>query len=146
MNTLRPLFPCYWCQWAISLTLALTTRAKTNVSLGFPAQVPACGGEFIILDFANPFQPTVFEAVVLYGFWERFGSQGERPCWVWDGFSGLVGWPLSAGLNISVVGAAKKLFSLLLKIYLTIPTFYLLLPKMWKTLELTYYMWASFPF
>lgn len=33
-------------------------------------------------------------------FWERFGSQIERSCWVWDVFSGLVGWPLPASLNI----------------------------------------------
>ena len=36
-----------------ALTLALTAYAKTNVSLGLHAQVPACGPEFIILDSEN---------------------------------------------------------------------------------------------
>lgn len=39
-----------------ALTLALTAHAKTNVSLGLPAQVPACGREFIIPDFESPLQ------------------------------------------------------------------------------------------
>lgn len=61
-------------------TLALAAHAKTNVSAGLPAQVPACGHEFIIPDFESPLQVALCVAALL-GLWERFGSQTDEPEW-----------------------------------------------------------------
>ncbi len=114
-----------------ALTLALTAHAKTNVNPSLPAQVPACGREFIIPDSESQMQ-VAFCAAVRKGSGKCLVPRQKSQCWVWDRVSRFVGGFFPGDLDNCLVGAVKKVFSLLPTIYSVFPIFQFLLQNLWK--------------
>ena len=121
MDALRPLFPCYWCQWAICTNVGTDCLCQDKCQLRPPchAQVPACGLEFIIPDFESPVH-FAFYAEVRRDSGKHLVPRQKSQRWVWDRFSrlGLVAFTLEILLT-----ADWWLLSFLLTIHSLFPYF-----------------------
>lgn len=112
MNAPRPLFPCYWCQWAICSNVGTDCLCQDKCQPGPPCPSPSLWSWVYYTRLWKSLARCLLRsATVRRGSGKGLVPRQKRQLWVWDRFSRLLDDLFPGGLCSWRVDAAKNLLS-----------------------------------